>query len=266
MTIAENVKSGSTVAELIIPDSDEIRPRRPIPRDEIIEVEKWHQELHDLKRLALNRLRRLALKRAFDIGFKLRCWHDLIPHGKWLPWLRANVQIPERTASQYLLLWDHNEEIKATFKSADIPDSADLNELPPIKDALALIANKRAEKRPNPVAVQQVVHRIPAVKTPVQAHAPKSAADQATDHLEQTEADPNDETDADDQTKLSATQQQTDEMLVITRFSKFLRELSRVIQPEQYRPIFLKDAEYIFRLADESEDPEEDDNSFCEVG
>jgi hypothetical protein len=182
MKIAEKVKSDSTATELTIPDPDEIRPRRPIPRGEIVEVENWHRELHDLRRWALNR--------AFDIGFKLRCWHDLIPHGQWLPWLRANVAIPERTAYQYLLLWDHNEEIKATFKFAD---SANLNELPPIKDALALIANKRAEKRPSPIAAHQVVHRIPAVKTAVAAPSPESTDSQATDHQEKIETVPNDQ-------------------------------------------------------------------------
>jgi hypothetical protein len=174
----------TTAVELTIPDPDEIRPRRPIPQAEITEVENWHRELHDLRRWALNR--------AFDIGFKLRCWHDLIPHGKWLPWLKANVAIPERTASQYLLLWDHNEEIKAAFKSAD---PANLNELPPIKDALALIANKRAGEHPRPNTTHQVVHRIPAIKTPAAPRPVDSADDQATDHLKKIETDPNDQTD-----------------------------------------------------------------------
>jgi hypothetical protein len=183
--IAENVQSEPETTKLIIPDPDEIRPRRAIPRAEITEVENWHQELEDLRRVALNRLRRLALNRAFDIGFRLRCWHELIPHGKWLPWLKANVAIPERTASQYLLLWDHNEEIKAAFKSADNSNSADLSDLPPIKDALALIADKRAEKRTKAVKANQVVHRIPAASTSVEQT--------------ETETDASDETDSHDQ-------------------------------------------------------------------
>jgi hypothetical protein len=100
-----------------------------------------------------------------------------------LPWLKANVAIPERTASQYLLLWDHNEEIKAAFKSAG---PADLVELPPIKDALALIANKRAEKHPHTVTGHQVVHRIPA-NTPTAARSPGPAGGQATNHREEEE-------------------------------------------------------------------------------
>ena len=193
--IDENVHSDSEKTKLTIPDPDEIRPRRAIPRAEITEVENWHQELEDLRRVALNRLGRLALNRAFDIGFKLRCWHDLIPHGKWLPWLKANVAIPERTASQYLLLWDHNEEIKAAFKSADNSNSADLSDLPPIKDALALIADKRAEKRPSQGVVRQVIHRIPAIKTPAADPRPESADDQATEHQEKIETDLDEKTD-----------------------------------------------------------------------
>jgi uncharacterized protein YjbI with pentapeptide repeats len=50
-------------ANLTIPDPDEIRPRRPILRGEIVEVENWHRELHDIRGWALNR--------AFNIGFKL---------------------------------------------------------------------------------------------------------------------------------------------------------------------------------------------------
>jgi hypothetical protein len=265
-------------------------------------VEKWHQELYDLKRLALNRLRRLALNRAFDIGFKLRCWHDLIPHGKWLPWLRANVQIPERTASQYLLLWDHNEEIKSAFNS----ESADLGELPPIKDALALIANKRAEKRTGEppsdgIKAKQVVHRIPAAGTSVAALCPESATGQATDHLEQTEADAIDETDSDDQTKLEpeqqpsngnqdaapnngltkigkfpmvqpSTQWEMDELIVLARFKKFLREISKLVPANRHRPIIWKYIETTFsrshnptRQADQSFE-EESPNDYCEVG
>jgi Protein of unknown function (DUF3102) len=257
MTITENVES-EKATELSIPDPDEIRPRRPIPRDEIIEVEKWHQELYDLKRLALNRLRRLALNRAFDIGFKLRCWHDLIPHGKWLPWLRANVQIPERTASQYLLLWDHNEEIKSAFNS----ESADLGELPPIKDALALIANKRAEKRTGEppsdgIKAKQVVHRIPAAGTSVAAPCPESAAGQVA-------TEPKPSNGALTRTgrvplERAATQQETDELLVITQVKKFLRELSKVIPEERYRHTLLKYMQYKFGTT-VPEDQEEEPN------
>jgi len=57
MKIAVNVESDSRATELTIPDPDEIRPRRPIPRAEITQVENWHRELHDLRGLGAKSLR-----------------------------------------------------------------------------------------------------------------------------------------------------------------------------------------------------------------
>jgi hypothetical protein len=115
---------------LAIPDRCEIHPRRPISLEEINEVLQRHRGLLDLPRMALSI--------AFDIGFKLRCWRDVIPHGQSLPWIKANIPaISERTVQVYIQLWDHNEVIRA--KLLNPQTTADLEVWPTIEGALALI-------------------------------------------------------------------------------------------------------------------------------
>lgn len=41
-----------------------------------------------------------------------------LQHGQWLPWLRENCDISERTAQLYMRLAKHRKEIEATAKSA----------------------------------------------------------------------------------------------------------------------------------------------------
>jgi hypothetical protein len=156
-----------------VSDPDEIRPIRPILKSEIINVLNLHAEMLDLRRMALNR--------AFDIGFKLRCWHDLIPHGKWTKWCEANIpQIHERTIRRYLQLWDNHELIRTHFKSDTV---SDLDEVIGIKEALEFLKEsnpapakeKRANSttvsnaaatesaRPIPYQTREYTTRIPAI-------------------------------------------------------------------------------------------------------
>ena len=70
---------------------------------------------------------RILLDRAFEIGFKLTCWHDLVPHGKWLKWLDPNMEIPERRARRYVQLWENREWLLGRFPESG--PGADLDEL-----------------------------------------------------------------------------------------------------------------------------------------
>lgn len=116
----------------VVPDPNEIRPYRLIPQKEIDEVIQWHLEMFDLRRMALNR--------AIKIGFKLRCWHDLIPHGKWLKWLKANLPIEERMAQRYLQLWDNHEVIERHFGDRFNSDCvSDLDEVVGVREALEFL-------------------------------------------------------------------------------------------------------------------------------
>jgi hypothetical protein len=124
---------------IVIPDSDEIRPARPIPQKEIDEVKRKHMAIAHA-----------VLSSALEIGFKLCCWRDLIPHGRWMDWCRQNIpNISERSVRVYLRLWDHNDLIQAHLKNGS---AADLAELPSIREALTWIPSKqstpaRKEKR-----------------------------------------------------------------------------------------------------------------------
>ena len=94
------------------------------------------------------------MDRAYEIGFKFRCWHNLIPRGKWLQWLRQNVwEISERSVQVYLSLWDNKEAIEAHFKSAE---SADLIEQPSIKNALDFVSSRRTVKVQVTIETQKV--------------------------------------------------------------------------------------------------------------
>jgi len=136
----ETTQKSDTAPTLIVPDLDEVRPRRPIPQSEITRVINLHIEMLDLRRMALNR--------AMNIGFKLRCWHDLIPHGKWAKWCQANIpEIPERTIQRYIQLWDNQELIRSHFKSDTV---SDLNQVIGVREALEFLQDRRAaEAKPN---------------------------------------------------------------------------------------------------------------------
>jgi hypothetical protein len=165
--------SRDTDVKLIIRDPDDIRPVRKIPQKDIDEVVSWHHELHDLRRMTLNR--------AFAIGFKLGSWHALIPHGKWLKWLEQNIpEIPQRTARLYIQLWENHEWLRTRFKSAE---SADLSELPPIKDALVLLSNKRAQERSAPAKEKRAMRTrdVEAIATTLVAPDPDSPKEQAVE-------------------------------------------------------------------------------------
>jgi hypothetical protein len=45
-----------------------------------------------------------------------------VPHGQWLPWLRDNCAISERTAQLYMRLAKNRTEIEASAKSASVAD------------------------------------------------------------------------------------------------------------------------------------------------
>jgi len=125
------------MSEIIVPNPDEIRPARPIPRKEIDQLIWMHRDLG-----------RAMLDRAFEIGFKLRCWHDLIPHGRWLQWCEQNIaEISQRSIQVYLKLWDNNELIKQRIQKRSI--AADLEDVPSvsIREALSYVPKKAPKEK-----------------------------------------------------------------------------------------------------------------------
>jgi hypothetical protein len=90
----------------IIRDPDDIRPARDIPAKEIEEVNNrfWLRDSLPTE---------CQLQETFEIGFKLRCWHDLFAsESDWIKWRDAHLTIPPDEVSLCILLWDHNEQIK----------------------------------------------------------------------------------------------------------------------------------------------------------
>jgi hypothetical protein len=72
---------------------------------------------HEAVRVATRR----ALKHAIAAGeLLLEAKNRLDQHGKWLPWLHANCQMPERTAQLYMRLARHASELLA--KNATVAD------------------------------------------------------------------------------------------------------------------------------------------------
>ena len=61
-----------------------------------------------------------ALEHAIAAGHGLNAAKRLLKHGQWLPWLREQVGIPERTAQNYMRLASHAAEVMG--KSATVAD------------------------------------------------------------------------------------------------------------------------------------------------
>jgi hypothetical protein len=90
----------------VIPDPEDVRPAREIPAKEIEEVNSrfWLRDSLGAD---------YQLEETFELGFKLRCWHDLFgSESDWLKWRDAHLTIPADEVSLCMLLWDHNEQIK----------------------------------------------------------------------------------------------------------------------------------------------------------
>src|SRR5258707_15371620 len=55
-----------------------------------------------------------ALEEAINIGCELYDANASIPHWQWLPWVEANLEFTDRTASRYMRLWDRRGYLKQT--------------------------------------------------------------------------------------------------------------------------------------------------------
>jgi hypothetical protein len=76
----------------------------------IAEINKLHQDLQELATGALDR--------AIRLGELLSAAKSRLPHGQWLPWLASNVAFSERTARNYMRIFEN----RAALKSANVAD------------------------------------------------------------------------------------------------------------------------------------------------
>ena len=106
----------------------------------IAEISKLHQELQELATGALDRAIRLG-----ELLFSAkRC----VPHGQWLPWLTRNVAFSERTARNYMRIFEN----RATLKSANVADLAEAYQMlvhqsqPAVETSAAPMTKEEAER------------------------------------------------------------------------------------------------------------------------
>jgi len=64
---------------------------------------------------------RTTLEKAVRIGQLLTEQKASLRHGKWLPWIEANLPFSERTVQNYMRCWEHREDLK----SATVADLGD---------------------------------------------------------------------------------------------------------------------------------------------
>jgi hypothetical protein len=178
MRVAGKKGAAANLSKLILPEQEEIRSARPIPKAEIQEVVVRHQRLHNPMRLLLTE--------AYFIGHKLRGWHDLIAHGKWLKWCAANIpEIHERTIQRYLKLAENQKWLESEFqKRREMGLVSDLKDLPGIKDSLLMIEDRERKQKfqktkpaspikpAKPAKPIEIEAKVTSASNPVSDHSP----------------------------------------------------------------------------------------------
>jgi Protein of unknown function (DUF3102) len=83
------------------------------------------------------------VRKAIEVGGWLNEAKAKVEHGEWLPWLKANCQISERTAQRYMHLADAKEplEIVMSSKSATMADLT-------LEDAMELLRPSESKADP----------------------------------------------------------------------------------------------------------------------
>jgi hypothetical protein len=74
----------------------------PADSKTVKEINRLHDEIMGMT----------GLQKAIRIGELLSKINEELPHGQWLPWLQANVQFSQKTASNYMRLFEHRDDPK----------------------------------------------------------------------------------------------------------------------------------------------------------
>jgi hypothetical protein len=116
-TAAQTVRSKHEIAirdagssDFMVREPDDIASARRIGQKEINQVVDFYRRLPGLS----------FEKQVYcllEIGFHLRCWHDLLPAGRWRQWHKAHLsEIPLPVIDRCLDLWDRNEQVSNTMR------------------------------------------------------------------------------------------------------------------------------------------------------
>lgn len=77
-----------------------------------------------------------SLEKAIRIGQLLAEQKAKLAHGQWTPWLESNVPFTDRTARNYIRLWDERDRLK-TETVSDLSEAYKLLAPPPAATRLA---------------------------------------------------------------------------------------------------------------------------------
>jgi Protein of unknown function (DUF3102) len=95
------------------------------------------------------------VRKAVEVGGWLNEAKAKVEHGEWLPWLKANCQISERTAQRYMHLADAKEHLEKAMelKSAAVADLT-------LEDAVRLLKPPEREADPEVGAWNAIVKKV----------------------------------------------------------------------------------------------------------
>ena len=112
----------------------------PDEQEQVAEINKLHQELQEL---AVG-----ALDRAIRLGDLLSSTKSRLPHGQWLPWLTNNVAFSDRTARNYMRIFEN----RVALKSANVSDLGEAYQMVMLQSQVAgktgdaLMTKREAER------------------------------------------------------------------------------------------------------------------------
>jgi hypothetical protein len=87
-----------------------------------------------------------AVEKAIEVGERLSKIKADLKHGEWLPWVKANISISERTAREYMQFHERREEIK----TAQCADFTEVRELISVRKPTPVVVPERPSHTPDP--------------------------------------------------------------------------------------------------------------------
>jgi hypothetical protein len=103
---------------------------------------------------------RHGVARAFVAGELLNRAKSELPHGAWLPWLKANCPIPQRTCQLYMRLAEHREEIESANLAHLTIDAATRLLNSPTQEHAEVIEEKLASVRRNVAELRKILSEV----------------------------------------------------------------------------------------------------------
>jgi hypothetical protein len=102
---------------LLLSEGEDARPARPIAAKDVAALNVRFGTM-------LSPEPGSQLDEAFEIGFRLRSWHDLFAsETHWVRWRNVNITIAPRWVNQCICLWDANERIKFARAKTGKPET-----------------------------------------------------------------------------------------------------------------------------------------------